>query len=80
MDQRRDVRIGRICIVAVMYIMMAMGSGRGDVASDAKWHPIAAAYLFAMFLTDLKPIGWSVIEAVRVVMRPSSANTQCSSP
>lgn len=56
------MRIGLICVVAVVYIMMAMGSGRADVASDAKWHPIAAAYLFAMFLTDLKPIGWSVIE------------------
>ena len=62
MNQGTGVSIGRICITTVVCIMIAMGSARADVASEAKWHPIAAAYLFAMFVTDLKPIDWPAIE------------------
>jgi cytochrome c peroxidase len=42
--------------------MMVAGPGRADVASEAKWHPIAAAYLFAMFVTNLEPIDWPAVE------------------
>jgi len=41
---------------------MVAGPGRSDVASEAKWHPIAAAYLFAMFVTNLEPIDWPAVE------------------
>ena len=62
MSVGRDVKVGCINIAVVVYITMAIGSGRADVASETKWHPIAAAYLFAMFVTDLKPIDWRAIE------------------
>lgn len=62
MNRGRGVGIGRIIIMAVVCVMTAMGTPRADVASEAKWHPIAAAYLFAMFVTNLKPIDWPAIE------------------
>ena len=54
--------IGRTIFIAVVCIMMVAGPGRSDVASEAKWHPIAAAYLFAMFVTNLEPIDWPAVE------------------
>jgi hypothetical protein len=45
-----------------MCIALAAGPGRADVASEAKWHPIAAAFQFAIFVTDLQPIDWEAIE------------------
>ncbi len=56
------MRLGRIIFAAMLCLATALGPSRADVASQAKWHPIAAAYLFAMFVTELRPIDWPAIE------------------
>ena len=56
------MRLGRIIFAAFLCRATGLGPSRADVASQAKWHPIAAAYLFAMFVTELRPIDWPAIE------------------
>ncbi len=58
--------IRRFLIAAAIVVMGGIFTGqapaRADVASAAAWNPIAAAYLFGMFVTELRPIDWPAIE------------------
>jgi cytochrome c peroxidase len=46
----------------VAVLLLAI-QANADVASQSKWHPIAAAHLDTVFVTGLEPIDWTVIEA-----------------
>jgi cytochrome c peroxidase len=46
-----------------MAVLLLIAPAKADVASQAKWHPIAAAHLDIVFASRLAPVDWKGIEA-----------------
>lgn len=56
----------RIALILVMTLSVALAAGRSaraHFAQEAPWGPIAAAYRTSLFLADLEPAPWPLIEA-----------------
>ena len=49
--------------LAGMAALLLTAQVYADVASQTKWHPIAAAHLNAVFVSRLEPVDWDGIEA-----------------
>ena len=57
------LRARRMSWLAGLAALLLASQTNADVASQTKWHPIAAAHLNTVFVTGLTPIDWTVIEA-----------------
>ena len=62
MISRRRIWGPRVAgILAALAIGLTAGAARAHISKDTDWHPVAKAYLFWIFATDLRPIDWSGI-------------------
>lgn len=55
---------------AGMAALIPAAPATADVASQAKWHPIAAAHLDAVFISRLEPVDWDSVQARFATNRP----------
>jgi cytochrome c peroxidase len=46
----------------VVLIALAVRPAAAHIVTEAPWHPVAAAYRTAVFLINLKPVDWQLIE------------------
>ncbi|MEM7041340.1 MAG: cytochrome c peroxidase [Pseudomonadota bacterium] len=65
--------------IAVALVLALVQPASADIQTEAPWHAIAHAYLNTLFLLNLEPIEWSLIERVlttdhdgRILGRPAS--------
>ncbi len=72
------VRLQRALLVVVLVVASIQPAG-AHIQSETPWHAVAYAYLNTLFLLNLKPVDWPLIEQVlttdhdgRILGRPAS--------
>ena len=53
----------RVMLATCFGAFLSFGSASADPAKEAPWYPDTAAYRLTLFLGNLKPLPWNVIEA-----------------
>ena len=72
------VRLQR-ALLAVVLVILTIQPTSAHIQSEAPWHAVAYAYLNTLFLLNLEPVDWPLIERVlttdhdgRILGRPAS--------
>jgi hypothetical protein len=52
--------VGRLLVVVALVLLAPAGSAH--IVTEAPWHPLAYAYRSAVFLINLRPIDWALVE------------------
>jgi mono/diheme cytochrome c family protein len=53
-------RVGQLLVVVALVLLAPAGSAH--IVTEAPWHPVAYAYRSAMFLINLRPTDWALVE------------------
>jgi mono/diheme cytochrome c family protein len=57
-------RASSLVVVLVLVLVSLAPAGFAHIVTEAPWHPLAYAYRSAVFLINLRPVDWALVERV----------------